>query len=112
MLKAIANLFRLLLIARTLARHDALFPLERLGVAPGVMTLVRLISRQQAPGRPGERLAAVWSEHVGSGDHDLVLREQGPGGWGPPELLATGSGNAWNRCCCGAGRRSLRPDHP
>ncbi len=59
MLKAIANLFRLLLIARTLARHDALFPLERLGVAPGVMTLVRLISRQHAPGRPGERLAAA-----------------------------------------------------
>ena len=59
MLKAIANLFRLLLIARTLARHDALFPLEQLGVAPAVMTLVRLISRRHAPGRPGERLAAA-----------------------------------------------------
>ena len=59
MLKAIANLFRLLRIARTLARHDALFPLEQLGVAPAVMTLVRLISRRHAPGRPGERLAAA-----------------------------------------------------
>ncbi|MBE9553633.1 MAG: 2-polyprenylphenol 6-hydroxylase [Proteobacteria bacterium] len=59
MLKAIANLFRLLLIARTLARHDALFPLEQLGVAPGVMTMVRLISRRHVPGRPGERLAAA-----------------------------------------------------
>ena len=59
MLKAIANLFRLFLIARTLARHDALFPLEKLGVAPAVMTLVRLISRRRAPGRPGERLAAA-----------------------------------------------------
>ncbi len=59
MLKAIANLFRLLLIARTLARHDALFPLEQLGVAPAVMTLVRLISRRHVPGRPGERLAAA-----------------------------------------------------
>jgi ubiquinone biosynthesis protein len=59
MLKAIANLFRLLLIARTLARHDALFPLEQLGVAPAVMTLARLISRRHAPGRPGERLAAA-----------------------------------------------------
>jgi ubiquinone biosynthesis protein len=58
-LKAIANLFRLFLIARTLARHDALFPLERLGVAPAVMTLVRLVSRRRAPGRPGERLAAA-----------------------------------------------------
>ena len=59
MLKAIANLFRLLRIARTLARHDALFPLQQLGVAPAVMTLVRLISRRHAPGRPGERLAAA-----------------------------------------------------
>jgi len=59
MLKAIANLFRLFIIARILARHDALFPLERLGVAPAVMTLVRLISRRHAPGRPGERLAAA-----------------------------------------------------
>ncbi len=59
MFSAIANLFRLFLIARTLARHDALFPLERLGVAPGVMVLVRLISRRRAPGRPGQRLAAA-----------------------------------------------------
>ena len=59
MLKGIANLFRLLLIARVLASRDALFPLEQLGVAPGVMTLVRLISRRHAPGRPGERLAAA-----------------------------------------------------
>jgi ubiquinone biosynthesis protein len=59
MLKAVANLFRLFLIARTLAQHDALFPLERLAVAPGIMTLVRLISRRSAPGRPGERLAAA-----------------------------------------------------
>jgi ubiquinone biosynthesis protein len=58
-LKAIANLFRLYLIARTLARHDALFPLERLGVAPIVMALVRLVSRRRVPGRPGERLAAA-----------------------------------------------------
>ncbi len=59
MLTAVANLFRLLLIARTLAQHDALFPLEQLGVAPGIMALVRLISRRKVPGRPGERLAAA-----------------------------------------------------
>jgi ubiquinone biosynthesis protein len=62
MSKAIANLFRLLRIARTLARHDALFPLERLAVAPGVMTIARLISRQHASGRPGQRLAAACEE--------------------------------------------------
>ncbi len=56
---ALSNLLRLLLIARTLAQHDALFPLERLGVAPGIMLFVRLISRRRAPGRPGERLAAA-----------------------------------------------------
>ena len=59
MISAFANLLRLLLIARTLARHDALFPLERLGIAPGIMLLVRLVSRRRAPGRPGERLAAA-----------------------------------------------------
>lgn len=62
MTKAIANLFRLFLIARTLARHDALFPLEQLGVAPAVMVLVRWVSRRRAPGRPGERLAAACEE--------------------------------------------------
>ena len=59
MLRAAVNLLRLFLIARTLAQHDALFPLEQLGVAPGIMVLVRLISRRRAPGRPGERLAAA-----------------------------------------------------
>ncbi len=58
-MNAIANLFRLLLIARTLAQHDALFPLEQLGVARGIMVFVRLVSRRRAPGRPGERLAAA-----------------------------------------------------
>ena len=60
MLSALANIARLLRIARTLAQHDALFPLERLGVASGIVTLVRLVSRRSAPGRPGERLAAAF----------------------------------------------------
>ena len=59
MLTALANLLRLFRIARILARHDALFPLEQLGVAPGIVSLVRLISRRRASGRPGERLAAA-----------------------------------------------------
>ena len=60
MLSVLVNLARLLRIARTLARHDALFPLERLGLASGVVTLIRLISRRSVPGRPGERLAAAF----------------------------------------------------
>ncbi|MEE8445273.1 MAG: 2-polyprenylphenol 6-hydroxylase [Alphaproteobacteria bacterium] len=60
MLSTLANLARLFQIARTLARHDALFPLERLGLAPGIVALIRLISRRSAPGRPGERLAAAF----------------------------------------------------
>jgi ubiquinone biosynthesis protein len=59
MLTALANLLRLFRIARILARHDALFPLEKLGVAPAIVSLVRLISRRRAPGRAGERLAAA-----------------------------------------------------
>ena len=34
MIRALRNLARLLSIARTLARHDALFPLEALGLGP------------------------------------------------------------------------------
>ena len=66
-LNTLASLFdryllRLLAVARTLARHDALFLLEHLGVAPGVAAAARLISHKQAPGRPGERLARALEE--------------------------------------------------
>ena len=60
MLSVLVNLARLLRIARTLARHEALFPLERLGLACGVVTLIWLFSRRRVPGRPGERLAAAF----------------------------------------------------
>ena len=59
---SLTNLWRLFAIARILARHDALFPLEDLGVAPGVARLARLLSRRSVPGRPGERLAAALVE--------------------------------------------------
>ncbi len=54
------NLARLSQIALTLARHDALFPLERVaGMAP-ILALARLVRRRSpAPMRPGERLAAA-----------------------------------------------------
>ncbi len=68
MFRHLRNLFRLLKIARTLARHDVVFLLEALGVAPAVVVAARLISRQSAPAgtagalRPGERLAAALQE--------------------------------------------------
>lgn len=55
-------LVRLLGIARTLARHDALTPLEDLGVAPGVARVARLVSRSGADGRPGQKLVRALSE--------------------------------------------------
>ncbi|MFQ5984083.1 MAG: 2-polyprenylphenol 6-hydroxylase [Alphaproteobacteria bacterium] len=62
MLRSVRNVGRLIGIARTLARHDALFPLEMLEVAPAVTLLARLVSRRRPPGRPGERLAVALQE--------------------------------------------------
>ncbi len=62
MLRPFRTLFRLLAITRTLARHDALVPLEDLGVAPGVVWLARLVSRRTAAGRPGQKLARALTE--------------------------------------------------
>ena len=64
MLRTLRNLVRLLHIARTLARHDALFPLEQLGVASGLVGAARLVWRRGADRgkRPGERLAAAFEE--------------------------------------------------
>jgi ubiquinone biosynthesis protein len=57
MLRSARNLWRLLGIGRCLARRNALFPLELLPLPAGVLALSRRLSDQQAPGRPGERLA-------------------------------------------------------
>jgi ubiquinone biosynthesis protein len=59
---SLRHILRLLSIARTLARHDALFILERLKLAPGIVWAVKLISTprpmsRKKRGRPGERLA-------------------------------------------------------
>jgi ubiquinone biosynthesis protein len=62
MIRTIRNIVRLMQIANTLARHDALFLLEHLGVAPAVTTAARLVSRRQQPGRPGQRLARALQE--------------------------------------------------
>ncbi|HEX6094041.1 MAG TPA: 2-polyprenylphenol 6-hydroxylase, partial [Dongiaceae bacterium] len=65
MLRTPRHLFRLLKIARTLARHGALEPFEAAlsgaGVAPAVIRAARLFARPlvTVKGRPGERLAAA-----------------------------------------------------
>jgi ubiquinone biosynthesis protein len=51
------NLLRLWVIARVLARHNALFLVERVGVAKPVIAAARLFVNEKAPGRPGQRLA-------------------------------------------------------
>ncbi|MGB0670362.1 MAG: 2-polyprenylphenol 6-hydroxylase [Rhodospirillales bacterium] len=65
MLRGVRNTARLFSLARLLARHDALFLLDELTIAPGLSFFARLISRRNVPGRPGERLA-------------LALQEAGP----------------------------------
>ena len=62
MWRALKHIGRLLGIARTLARHDALFPLDALNVAPEMVALARLLARIGAKpaaveARPGRRLA-------------------------------------------------------
>ncbi|MEK9754144.1 MAG: 2-polyprenylphenol 6-hydroxylase [Rhodospirillaceae bacterium] len=62
MFATLRNAGNLLRVARILARHDALEPLEKLGAAPAVVTLARLLSRKSAEDRPGQRLARALSE--------------------------------------------------
>jgi ubiquinone biosynthesis protein len=62
MIRAVRNLLRLAAIARILARHDALFLLERTGVTPIVLWVARLFSRRRESGRPGQRLARALQE--------------------------------------------------
>ena len=63
MLRGLRNLWRLAGIGYRLARHDALaFLVERLPISPAIPRLVRLVSRRDAPGRPGQRLAAALQE--------------------------------------------------
>lgn len=62
MLRALRNSWRLLGMALSFARHDALFPLESLGIAPALIAWARLFARRRDPRRPGERLAAALQE--------------------------------------------------
>ncbi|MEI6985469.1 MAG: 2-polyprenylphenol 6-hydroxylase [Rhodospirillaceae bacterium] len=62
MIRSLRNLFRLLAIIRTLARHDALFLRELRDALPGLALIGRLLSRRGVVGRPGQRLAAAMTE--------------------------------------------------
>jgi ubiquinone biosynthesis protein len=62
MLRALRNSWRLLGLAFRFARHDALFPLENLGIAPALVAWARLFRSRRDHRRPGERLAAALQE--------------------------------------------------
>ena len=62
MIVSIVSVARLIGIARTFARHDALFPLERMGVVRPVVAIAKFMSRRDVAGRPGERLSAALEE--------------------------------------------------
>ncbi len=51
------NLLRLIEIARILANNDALWPLERLGVAKPLIGIAKILWRKKHHGRDGQRLA-------------------------------------------------------
>ncbi len=66
MLRSFRNIARLFRVACTLARHDALFPLDDLDVAPGVVAIARFLARRRGAGltkeRKGQRLAKALNE--------------------------------------------------
>jgi ubiquinone biosynthesis protein len=59
--RSIAHVARLIGIALTLARHDALFLFEPIGPAP-VLRAARIVRRRGPVARPGQRLAAAFQE--------------------------------------------------
>ena len=62
MFSSARNIYRLFGIARTLARHDALIPLETAAIAPGLVRAAKFLARKETAGRPGMRLAAALQE--------------------------------------------------
>ena len=61
-LAPVRNISRLFTIARTLARYDALWPLEEAGVASGLVSAARILAWRSYEGRPGERIARALQE--------------------------------------------------
>lgn len=66
MLNSLTLLRRLLRVALTLARYDVLFLLDRLGIAPGIVFLARMVPVGRVRGirkmRPGQRLARAFHD--------------------------------------------------
>ena len=62
MWRSFRHLVRMIEIVRCLARHNALFFLERLPLPAIVQKLSRRYSNGEAPGRPGQRLARALQE--------------------------------------------------
>ncbi len=61
MFRSLAHVGRLIGIALTLARHDALFLFEPMGASP-LLRAARIVRRRGTVARPGERLAAAFQE--------------------------------------------------
>jgi ubiquinone biosynthesis protein len=63
-LRSVRNLARLVRICLTLARHDALFPLDAVPTAAPFLRFAHLFARRRGPirPRPGQRLAAAFNE--------------------------------------------------
>jgi ubiquinone biosynthesis protein len=63
-LRSVRNLARLVRICLTLARHDALFPLDAVPTAAPFLRFGHLFARRRSPvwPRPGQRLAAAFNE--------------------------------------------------
>ncbi len=62
MISGLRNIGRLLGLARTLARHDVLFPLRQVPSGPFIVALAKLLVRPRDEGRVGERLARAFVE--------------------------------------------------
>lgn len=62
MIRSIRNIVRLVTIVRVLARHDALFPIERIAAVRDLTYVAKLLTRRGPPGRPGQRLARAMVE--------------------------------------------------
>ncbi|MFQ5467466.1 MAG: 2-polyprenylphenol 6-hydroxylase, partial [Kiloniellaceae bacterium] len=62
MVRTARNLLRLVAIARTLARHDALAVLEEVSPPPWVLWLARRLPRARVDGRSGQKLARALTE--------------------------------------------------
>jgi ubiquinone biosynthesis protein len=64
MFRTLRNLWRLFTIARVLARHNALFLLDRIGIFRPILAYAHLIARKPEFGRerPGQRLAEALQE--------------------------------------------------